>query len=176
MSKFQSIRTIRDTDNRLNTRCNYSPYDFKIRENRLNSFDDTNIPSLKKESLATSGFYYDDKENVVKCAYCKNILEEDGAPSCKFRHRRPAFPPYACVYNRTDSYKDFPKQMAHLSSKLADAGFFYSGKGDQVFCFWCGGGLEHLEFNDDPWEEHAKWYPNCKYLTILKDRNNGIFS
>ena len=42
------------------------------------------------------------------------------------------------------------------------------GKGDWVYCFHCEGGLSDWEPDDDPWEEHAKKYPNCGYLNMKK--------
>ncbi|XP_059535477.1 E3 ubiquitin-protein ligase XIAP [Myotis daubentonii] len=48
--------------------------------------------------------------------------------------------------------------------QLARAGFYALGEGDKVKCFQCGGGLTNWKPSEDPWEEHAKWYPGCKYL------------
>lgn len=55
----------------------------------------------------------------------------------------------------------------HLQ-QLSDAGFYYTGKGDRVSCFSCGGGLKDWEENDDPWEQHAMWYAACEYLKLMK--------
>lgn len=35
----------------------------------------------------------------------------------------------------------------------------YAGKRDTVQCFSCGGCLGNWEDDDDPWKEHAKWFP-----------------
>lgn len=35
----------------------------------------------------------------------------------------------------------------------------FLGEGDKVKCFHCGGGLTDWKPNEDPWEQHAKWYP-----------------
>lgn len=35
----------------------------------------------------------------------------------------------------------------------------YVGKRDTVQCFSCGGCLGNWEDDDDPWKEHAKWFP-----------------
>ena len=43
-----------------------------------------------------------------------------------------------------------------------------SGNRDRTKCFYCDGGLEKWGFNDDPWEEHAKWYPHCEFLKSSK--------
>ncbi|XP_006862912.1 PREDICTED: E3 ubiquitin-protein ligase XIAP-like [Chrysochloris asiatica] len=48
--------------------------------------------------------------------------------------------------------------------QLARAGFYALGDGDKVMCFHCGGGLTDWKHNEDPWEQHAKWHPGCKYL------------
>ena len=39
---------------------------------------------------------------------------------------------------------------------------------DHVRCFYCGNGLRNWEDEDNPWEEHAHWYPNCNYVNIVK--------
>lgn len=48
--------------------------------------------------------------------------------------------------------------------QLARAGFYSLGDGDKVKCFHCGGGLTDWKPSEDPWEQHAKWFPGCKYL------------
>ncbi|NXL52427.1 BIRC1 protein, partial [Podilymbus podiceps] len=51
---------------------------------------------------------------------------------------------------------------------LAKAGFFFTGKKDTVQCFACDGCLGNWEDGDDPWREHAKWFPECKFLQSKK--------
>jgi len=41
---------------------------------------------------------------------------------------------------------------------------FFKGVRDRVKCFYCNGGLQNWRQNDNPWEEHAKWYPICEFL------------
>ncbi|KAM6151149.1 E3 ubiquitin-protein ligase XIAP [Rhynchocyon petersi] len=55
--------------------------------------------------------------------------------------------------------------------QLARAGFYALGEGDKVKCFHCGGGLTDWKPSEDPWEQHAKWYPGCKYLLEEKGRD-----
>lgn len=81
---------------------------------------------------------------------------------------RPDHPEYAVEAKRTESYEDWPKTMRQKPQQLSDAGFFYTGKGDRVCCFSCGGGLKDWEENDDPWEQHAMWYGKCEYLKLMK--------
>jgi hypothetical protein len=78
------------------------------------------------------------------------------------------FPEFAIEARRIESYKDWPIGIKQKPQELSNAGFFYTGKGDKILCFKCGGGFKDWEENDDPWEEHAKWYPECKYLNLMK--------
>ncbi|KAM9376447.1 E3 ubiquitin-protein ligase XIAP [Pholidichthys leucotaenia] len=52
--------------------------------------------------------------------------------------------------------------------RLARAGFYSTGTGDHVKCFSCDGGLKSWQPEDDPWEEHAKYYPGCRFLLAEK--------
>lgn len=54
---------------------------------------------------------------------------------------------------------------------LSDAGFFYTGKGDQTICYHCGGGLKDWEETDEPWVEHARWFSKCPYVLAAKGKN-----
>ena len=64
--------------------------------------------------------------------------------------------------------------------QLAEAGFYYVGRFDQVKCWYCGGGLQRWGDHDNPWKEHAKFYPHCEFLLSHKrfdfvyDVNRGI--
>ena len=36
---------------------------------------------------------------------------------------------------------------------------FVLGERDRTKCWYCNGGLQNWRNDDDPWEEHAKWFP-----------------
>lgn len=84
------------------------------------------------------------------------------------RRKGPVHSRYAGQQTRFESFKQWPKVLRQISEELASAGFFYRGFGDQTLCFYCGGGLKDWERNDDPWEQHAKWFPKCSYLLMRK--------
>ena len=46
----------------------------------------------------------------------------------------------------------------------------FTGKGDRVVCFHCGGGLKDWGKGDDPWVEHANWFERCPFLQLVKGR------
>ncbi|NXT41721.1 XIAP ligase, partial [Pelecanoides urinatrix] len=52
--------------------------------------------------------------------------------------------------------------------QLAEAGFYSIGNGDHVVCFHCGGGLQEWKRNEDPWDQHAKWFPGCRFVRMEK--------
>ncbi|KAI4873752.1 hypothetical protein NFI96_010610 [Prochilodus magdalenae] len=65
---------------------------------------------------------------------------------------------------RLTTFHNWPTGASVQPDILARAGFFYTGHGDNVKCFFCDGGLRNWEPGDDPWQEHAKWFPRCEYL------------
>ena len=48
--------------------------------------------------------------------------------------------------------------------------FYFTGKGDRVVCFHCGGCLYNWGEDDDPWLEHAYWFERCPFLQLVKGR------
>lgn len=84
---------------------------------------------------------------------------------------RPKHPEYASYEARLCTFETWPKAMSQTKEELAEAGFFYTGNGDQTLCFHCGGGLRDWEPDDDPWEQHAKWFDYCSYLLITKGKD-----
>ena len=54
------------------------------------------------------------------------------------------------------------------SIDFANAGLYYIGYQDCVKCFICNGGLCNWEVADDPWVEHAKYYPNCTHINLTR--------
>nr|XP_034332381.1 uncharacterized protein LOC117691130 isoform X2 [Crassostrea gigas]XP_034332382.1 uncharacterized protein LOC117691130 isoform X2 [Crassostrea gigas] len=80
---------------------------------------------------------------------------------------KPKYPAYAVYSNRLSSFDGWPSHMAQTPRDMARAGYFYAGYGDYARCFFCGGGLRNWDRSDDPWTEHARWFPRCAFL-----RNN----
>lgn len=38
----------------------------------------------------------------------------------------------------------------------------------KVRCFYCDVGLRNWLVGDDPWVEHARWYPKCPFVVLVK--------
>ncbi|XP_008836708.1 baculoviral IAP repeat-containing protein 1 [Nannospalax galili] len=70
---------------------------------------------------------------------------------------------------RLESFQNWPFYAHGTSPRaLSAAGFVFTGKRDTVKCFSCGGCLGNWEEGDDPWKEHAKWFPKCEFLKSKK--------
>jgi hypothetical protein len=81
---------------------------------------------------------------------------------------RAALTRYAPNSARLRTFSRWSKSCPVTASSLSDSGFYYTGFGDEVRCFFCFGTIRGWEENDDPWEEHARWFPDCSYLTTEK--------
>nr|XP_022287973.1 uncharacterized protein LOC111100407 isoform X2 [Crassostrea virginica] len=77
---------------------------------------------------------------------------------------RPKYPTYAVLAVRISSFTAWPASMTQTPRDMAIAGFFFAGYGDYTRCFFCGGGLRNWEPGDDPWVEHARWFPKCAFV------------
>ncbi|XP_054645514.1 baculoviral IAP repeat-containing protein 7 isoform X3 [Dunckerocampus dactyliophorus] len=74
------------------------------------------------------------------------------------------YPEMEAEDSRLTTFHNWPTEASVQPDVLARAGFFYTGHGDNVKCFYCDGGLRNWEPGDDPWQEHAKWFPRCEFL------------
>uniref|UniRef100_A0A3Q3XEK6 RING-type E3 ubiquitin transferase n=1 Tax=Mola mola TaxID=94237 RepID=A0A3Q3XEK6_MOLML len=74
------------------------------------------------------------------------------------------YPEMEAEDSRLTTFHNWPTEASVQPDVLATAGFFYTGHGDNVKCFYCDGGLRNWEPGDDPWQEHAKWFPRCEFL------------
>ncbi|XP_013418147.1 E3 ubiquitin-protein ligase XIAP-like [Lingula anatina] len=81
---------------------------------------------------------------------------------------RPKHPQYAIVQKRRTTFENWPNSKRQTPRELSIAGLYYAGFGDNVKCFFCGGGLRNWEPQDDVWTEHARWFPNCGYVKLSK--------
>ncbi|XP_023598750.1 LOW QUALITY PROTEIN: baculoviral IAP repeat-containing protein 7 [Trichechus manatus latirostris] len=69
-------------------------------------------------------------------------------------------------------HHDWPLSSSVHPAQLTEASFFHMSPQDKVRCFFCCGGLQSWERGDDPWTEHAKWFPRCEFL--LQSKGTGF--
>ncbi|XP_065586096.1 baculoviral IAP repeat-containing protein 2 [Cyrtonyx montezumae] len=157
-------------------------------EARLRTFHTWPLMFLSPTDLAKAGLYYLGAADKVACFMCGGQLSnwepKDNAmsehrrhfPNCPFVESLTRDQPSFNVSNvtmqtheaRVKTFINWPTRIPVQPEQLADAGFYYVGRNDDVKCFCCDGGLRCWESGDDPWIEHAKWFPRCEYLLRVK--------
>ncbi|MBN3310617.1 BIRC3 protein, partial [Amia calva] len=136
--------------------------------------------------LAKAGFYFLGTGDKVQCFCCGGILRHWVQGDSPLEEHKRHFP--TCVEDqvagghavypemeteeaRLTTFHNWPTSASVQPEILARAGFFYTGHGDNVKCFYCDGGLRNWEPGDDPWQEHAKWFPRCEFLLQARGRD-----
>lgn len=76
-------------------------------------------------------------------------------------------PAYIELPRRCASFATWPKQNMPSVDDLSLAGFFYTGTGDVVTCFYCNGSLQGWRPNHKPKIQHAYHFPGCEYAKQL---------
>ncbi|NXS58471.1 BIR protein, partial [Brachypteracias leptosomus] len=155
---------------------------------RLHTFRSWPLTFLSPTDLVNAGFYYLGTADRVACFTCGGQLSnwepKDNAmsehrrhfPNCPFVENLTRDLPSFNVSNvsmqtheaRVKTFINWPTRIPVQPEQLAGAGFYYVGRNDDVKCFCCDGGLRCWESGDDPWVEHAKWFPRCEYLLRVK--------
>lgn len=82
--------------------------------------------------------------------------------------RAPKEPRFSSLDARLRSFSEWTRGDIQHPEDLAQAGFYYQGSDDQVRCFHCNGGLRYWMVDDDPWFEHARWFPSCQFVHLVK--------
>ena len=75
---------------------------------------------------------------------------------------------YISYESRLKSFYYWPKYISQSKESMAEAGFFYTSIGDYVICHHCGNGIRDWKDYEDPWEEHARFFPECYFLRLTK--------
>ncbi|AAR28804.1 iap3 [Leucania separata nucleopolyhedrovirus] len=156
-------------------------------EARLKTFDNSPFDEARAKELALCQFYSTGNGDEVRCHVCSLEINKwqpgesafekhfKCAPFCRWVKNEtrvgvtiPCRADLKTEHARLVTYKYWPKSMKQTPQQLAEAGFYYSGTGDQVKCFFCGGGLKDWEPADDPWAQHARWFDRCAYVLTVK--------
>ncbi|XP_077525639.1 death-associated inhibitor of apoptosis 2-like [Haemaphysalis longicornis] len=72
---------------------------------------------------------------------------------------------------RMRSFEMWPSTSPKRPQELVEAGFFYTGQKDRIVCFHCGVTLGSWDESDDPWKEHARWFPRCEFVAMCKGKD-----
>ncbi|VDI00849.1 baculoviral IAP repeat-containing protein 2/3 [Mytilus galloprovincialis] len=102
-----------------------------------------------------------ENKNATGTSSCQHNTEFE---SLGIHLEKPKYPNYACLTVRISSFEGWPSYLDQSPRQMALAGFLFAGYHDYTRCFFCGGGLRNWEAGDDPWVEHARWFPKCTFL------------
>ena len=105
---------------------------------------------------------------IIPPARSKTNLSQSENTTGLRSHYGPMKNDYITLESRYKSFGRWPERVVQQPRDMATAGFYYYGVGDHVRCFHCGNGLRNWETDDDPWEEHARWYPDCVFVYLSK--------
>ena len=132
---------------------------------RLSSFASWRNCNICPSLWANAGFYYTGERNLVCCMACNMLMPAEtlqppqGAhePICSF-----GLPNNMTVKEeRMKTFEKWPEWYYPRPMELAEVGLYFTGVGDRVKCAYCNGVLQHWEQNDNPAQEHKKFYKNC---------------
>ena len=158
--------------------CDVVFQNWKKKQNPLANHD-THCPIAKKlhQCLQTVANVSMDESKILQKLLLRG--EEPPMPECRYSCDRIdiIFFEKGDIRDRFASFftenSNWPSKRVNQSpEKLAQAGFYYCGYGDNVRCFSCENGLHNWENDDDPWELHSRYYPKCKFVQIVK--NSGF--
>ncbi|XP_063406295.1 baculoviral IAP repeat-containing protein 3-like [Mytilus trossulus] len=121
---------------------------------------------------------YSDKNPTINCKNnSQNIGITNNSTACNYKrgssnnhldigiqNQNPRYVNYAPLQVRISSFEGWPGYLNQTPREMALAGFLFAGYHDYTRCFHCGGGLRNWEAGDDPWVEHARWFPQCGFL------------
>jgi hypothetical protein len=88
----------------------------------------------------------------------------NGYATLEINVEKPKYPNYAQLQVRISSYQGWPTCLDQTPRDMAMAGFLFDGYQDFTRCFFCGGVLHSWEPGEEPWLEHARWFPQCAFV------------
>ncbi|CAL7946636.1 unnamed protein product [Xylocopa violacea] len=115
-------------------------------------------------------YVHQDKDDNI---YLSNVKLMPGTTSSLIElgirtHTTPKKVDHATYEGRLRTFSNWPENLKQTPEMLASAGFYYNGFGDSVRCFHCDGGLRNWEATDDTWTEHARWFPKCEFVNLIR--------
>ncbi|XP_052244011.1 baculoviral IAP repeat-containing protein 7-B-like isoform X2 [Dreissena polymorpha] len=103
-------------------------------------------------------------ENIRQMQYMEFKTNQGNDFSTKpYRH-----PEMSSSEKRLDTFRNPNFHSVISPQRMAGAGLYFTGEDDLVRCFACDGGFRNWEVYDDPWTEHCRWFPSCRFSREVK--------
>ncbi|XP_070569080.1 baculoviral IAP repeat-containing protein 8-like [Ptychodera flava] len=136
---------------------------------RQGNVDDTPVKQTSRDPNRVENFQNQQQNQPPRNVYGASNTAAPQRSQTQSQHRHPE---YADEDKRMATFNHWPSSDIVSSQELCRAGFYYTGIKDNVKCFHCDGGLRNWEPADEPWTEHARWFPKCEY--ILTERGSAF--
>ena len=147
----------KDMDSGFKNECHNNKSIYYEVDNNDSSMVSNVSPSVEDDTKSTRvDLLFRDSSSLIK--YSLNVTDD-----------KPYNPKFLELNSRLDSFRDWPQYTTEQTKNLSDAGFFYNGIKCVVKCFYCNGKYNNYDTLNDPFVEHAKWYPGCSYIRLLKE-------
>ncbi|XP_052284580.1 death-associated inhibitor of apoptosis 1-like [Dreissena polymorpha] len=130
--------------------------------------DSYTVTGLNRSSNGRSGFSPNLPNYPHTDAYNRNNESEMrrlGIYTAKPKHED-----FSVLQIRRRSFRNSPEHLKARADDFAEAGFFFTGCGDGIRCFHCGRKLGNWSAEDNPWQEHERFSPECVFIKINPER------
>jgi baculoviral IAP repeat-containing protein 7/8 len=87
------------------------------------------------------------------------------------KHHPPKHRAFITESSRVKSYENSPKNIRDKAETLAKSGLFYYEGNNSTICFHCNGELVNWQPRDDVFCDHARWFPSCLWINLIKGRS-----
>jgi hypothetical protein len=149
-------------------KCGYKTIVFRTRRYNIHY-----VSPFKEHQEKQPNCFYNLTEKFTNVNKLVNIEDESLREALNMvintnnNNYRPFNSGYETENSRKDTFHSWPLDKNSINS-FVKSGFYYLGNKDLVHCFNCNGGIKNWDPIDDPFDEHARWFPRCSYLRELK--------
>ncbi|XP_035715046.1 baculoviral IAP repeat-containing protein 5-like [Folsomia candida] len=78
--------------------------------------------------------------------------------------------------DRVATFKNWTGKCKQNPKNFSEAGFYSTGYGDRLSCYYCGIIIHNWLPSDDPWIEHSIHSSDCPFLSLHKPKLQTILS
>ncbi|VDI62724.1 Hypothetical predicted protein [Mytilus galloprovincialis] len=100
------------------------------------------------------------------------FLSEETSLYCQNDRQLQAFTTMQFEGARFATFATFPHIPGIFATRLAEAGFYYAGRGNEVVCFSCGVRYSSWTRNESAFEIHKRISQNCPFISDERRKNN----
>ncbi|XP_071160483.1 baculoviral IAP repeat-containing protein 7-like [Mytilus edulis] len=100
------------------------------------------------------------------------FLPEETSLYCQNDRQLQAFTTMQFEGARFATFATFPHIPGIFATRLAEAGFYYAGRGNEVVCFSCGVRYSSWTRNESAFEIHKRISPNCPFISDERRKHN----